>query len=94
MRIIAPIACGNNLHNWRFYLLSGQASKIGISVSQYSYLNFQINYQLLLLGIAIVSLTSSYLLNPISVKSILSIGNISAAGAELKIFGIKQGDTG
>jgi membrane protease YdiL (CAAX protease family) len=92
MRIIAPIALVI-IFTIGILSLSGQASKIGISVSQYSYLNFQINYQLLLLGIAIVSLTSSYLLNPVSVKSLLSIGNIAAAGEELKIFGIKQGDS-
>jgi hypothetical protein len=67
MRIIAPIALVI-IFTIGILSLSGQASKIGISVSQYSYLNFQINYQLLLLGIAIVSLTSSYLLNPVSVK--------------------------
>ena len=36
---------------------------------------------------------SSYILNPESLKSILSIGNLSAVGEELKIFGIKKGDS-
>lgn len=73
--------------------LSGHAYKIGITISENSYVNFQINYQLLLLGIALISMISSYILNPVSFKSILSIGNISAAGEELKIFGIKKGDS-
>lgn len=36
---------------------------------------------------------SSYIPNPESFKLIMSIGNISAAGEELKIFGIKKGDS-
>jgi len=74
-------------------LLSGQTNRIGIEVSKNSYINFQINYQLLLLGIAIISMVSSYILNPESFRTIMSIGNISAAGEELKIFGIKKGDS-
>jgi membrane protease YdiL (CAAX protease family) len=73
--------------------LSGQATKIGISLSESNYVNFQINYQLLLLGFALLSMISSYFLNPDSFKSILSIGNVSAMGEELKIFGIKKGDS-
>ena len=74
-------------------LLSGQANRIGIEVSENSYINFQINYQLVLLGIALISMISSYFINLESFKSILSIGNISAVGEELKIFGIKKGDS-
>ncbi len=74
-------------------LLSGQTHRIGINVSENSYINFQMNYQLLLLTIALVSMVSSYILNPESFKSIMSIGNISATGEELKIFGIKKGDS-
>lgn len=74
-------------------LLSGQTNRIGIEVSKNSYINFQINYQLLLLGIAFISMISSYVLNPESFKSLLSIGNLSAVGEELKIFGIKKGDS-
>ena len=74
-------------------LLSGQTNRIGIEVGKNSYINFQINYQLLLFGIAFISMISSYILNPESLKSILSIGNLSAVGEELKIFGIKKGDS-
>ncbi|MDO6439976.1 CPBP family intramembrane metalloprotease [Cyclobacterium sp. 1_MG-2023] len=74
-------------------LLPGQTNRIGIEVGKNNYINFQISYQLLLLGIAIISMISSYILNPESLKSILSIGNLSAVGEELKIFGIKKGDS-
>jgi membrane protease YdiL (CAAX protease family) len=92
MKIITPIALAI-LFTAGILFLSGQASKIGVTVNQNSYVNFQFNYQLMLLGIALVSLVFSYLQNPESVKSILSLGNISAAGEELKILGIKQGDS-
>lgn len=73
--------------------LSGQASKIGIVISENSFVNFQVNYQLLLLGFALLSMISSYLVNAESFKSILSVGDISAIGEELKVFGIKKGDS-
>ena len=73
--------------------LSGKNTSFGLTITDNSYLNFQLNYQLLLLGIAFVSMICSYLLNPESFKSILSIGNISTSGEELKIFGIKKGDS-
>lgn len=92
MKIITPIAL-SIVFTMGILLLAGQASKIGISISQNSYLNFQINYQLLLIGIACVSLTASYFLNPASVQSMLSFGNMAAAVEELKVFGIQQGDS-
>jgi membrane protease YdiL (CAAX protease family) len=92
MKTIAPILI-TLLLTLGIFALSGQANKMGIIISKKSYLNFQFNYQLLLVGIAIISLISSYLLNPISFKSIMSIGNISAKSEELKIFGIKKGDS-
>lgn len=91
MKIITPIAL-TIIFTIAIFMLSGQATRIGIHFNQNSYLNFQINYQLILLGLAFVSLISSYFLNPEGVKSILSFGNISAVGEELKIFGIKKGD--
>jgi membrane protease YdiL (CAAX protease family) len=92
MKIIAPILLAVSF-TVGILFLSGHSHKIGIAISDNSYINFQINYQLLLLSIAGISMISSWLLNPESFKSILSIGNISAAGEELKIFGIKKGDT-
>ncbi|MFT5823492.1 MAG: membrane protease YdiL (CAAX protease family) [Crocinitomix sp.] len=90
MKLILPILL---VAVFTAILLSGQANKIGITISGNSYINFQINYQLLLLGVALISMLSSYILNPESFKSILSVGNISAIGEELKIFGIKKGDS-
>lgn len=92
MKIIAPIAL-SILFTTGILLLSGQVKWIGGSMHQNSYLNFQINYQLILLSLAFVSLISSYFLNPEGVKSILSFGSISTVGEELKIFGIKKGDS-
>lgn len=92
MKILAPIALAIVFTSGILFL-SGFAYKIGISISQNSYINFQINYQIMLLGIALVSMVSSYVLNPESFKAILSIGHLSAAGQELKILGIKPGDS-
>lgn len=92
MKIIAPVFLVI-MFTIVILILTGQTHKININVSENSYVNFQINYQLLLLGIAIISMISSYIFNPESFKSILSIGNISASGEELKIFGIKKGDS-
>ncbi len=74
-------------------VLSGQVHRIGVSVSPNQYLNFQVNYQLVLIGIALISMISSYVFNSESFKSILSFGDIDAVGEELKLFGIKKGDT-
>jgi membrane protease YdiL (CAAX protease family) len=92
MKIITPIAL-TIIFTIAILMLSGQATRLGISLHQNSYINFQINYQIIVLGLAFVSLISSYFLNPEGVKSILSFGNISAVGEELKIFGIKKGDS-
>jgi hypothetical protein len=92
MRIITPILLAA-VFTAGILLLSGQAHRIGIKVGENSYINFQVNYQLLLLIIALISMVSSYILNPESFKSIMSMGNISATGEELKIFGIKKGDS-
>mgnify|MGYP001791444643 CR=1 FL=1 len=92
MKIITPIIIAI-LITAGILTLSGKASKIGITISENSFINFQINYQLLLLSFALLSMISSYILNSESFKSILSVGNISAVGEELKIFGIKKGDS-
>lgn len=92
MKIITPIIIAG-LITVGILTLSGQANKIGIEVSENSFINFQMNYQMLLFGLALLSMISSYILNPESFKSILSVGNISAIGEELKIFSIKKGDS-
>lgn len=92
MKIITPITLAV-LITAGILTLSGQANRIGIKVSENSFINFQMNYQILLFGLALLSMISSYILNPESFKSILSVGNISAIGEELKIVGIKKGDS-
>lgn len=92
MKLITPILVAV-LITAGILTLSGKVSEIGITVSENTFINFQLNYQLLLLGLALLSMVCSYLLNPESFKSVLSFGNISAIGEELKIFGIKKGDS-
>ncbi|MDX2172457.1 MAG: CPBP family intramembrane glutamic endopeptidase [Bacteroidota bacterium] len=58
-----------------------------------SYINFQINYQLILLAITALSLTTTYFLSKANFMNYFSIGNISAPAQELKLFGIKQNDS-
>lgn len=79
MKILAPILLAVSF-TVGILFLSSHSYKIGVSISENTYLNFQINYQMMLLGIAIISMITSYFLNPESFKSILSIGNISAPG--------------
>ena len=92
MRIIIPIIIAL-LITVGILTLSGQANRIGITISQNRFINFQINYQVVLLGFALFSMISSYILNPESFKTFLSFGNIAAKGEELKLFGIKKGDS-
>ena len=92
MKIVNPILLAA-VFTLGILLISGLTDKVGITFSNNSFINFQTNYQLLLLGITVISMISAYLLNPESFKSILSIGNISAVGEELKLFGIKKGDS-
>lgn len=63
------------------------------AVSQNEYVNFQINYQFLLLVVTIISLTSTYLLNKENFATYFSVGNISAPAQEMKFFGIKANDS-
>jgi uncharacterized protein len=63
------------------------------SVSDNEYVNFQFNYQFVLLLITLLSLTATYLLNKENFASYFSLGNISAPAKELKFFGIKESDS-
>lgn len=63
------------------------------SVSQNDYVNFQFNYQFLLLLITFLSLTTTYFLNKENFISHFSFGNISAPAKELRLFGIKTNDS-
>ncbi len=92
MRIVLPIAFAA-VFTLSILFLAGYAHKTGIAISTNAYINFQFSYQLLLLGVAVLSMISSYCFNPESFKSLMSFGNISAVGEELKIFGIKKGDS-
>ena len=72
-----------------YYLKKG----LIFSVNKNEYINFQINYQICLLAITILSLTTTYFLNKENFANYFSVGNIFANSQEMKLFGIKQGDT-
>lgn len=92
MKIISPILLTIIL-TVAILFGSGYTHKLAISASTYTYINFQINYQILLFIIATISMISSYGLNPTSFKSIIALGHISAPAKELKFFGIHAGDS-
>ena len=64
-----------------------------IYVSKNKYLNYQFNYQICLVMITILSLVTTYFLNKVNFSAYFSVGDPSAIGQELKIFGIKKGDS-
>ncbi len=63
------------------------------SVSQNTYIDFQFNYQLLLMLVTSISLLTTYLLNKENFISYFSFGKISSPGKEMKVFGIKENDS-
>lgn len=63
------------------------------NVSNNTYINFQVNYQSILLLITAVSLLLTYLLNKENFIHYFSWGTIAAPAEELKGFGIKSKDT-
>ncbi len=63
------------------------------TVSQNGYINFQANYQFLLLLVTILSLTTTYFLNKQNFINYFSFGNISAPAKEIKLFGINSNDS-
>ncbi|MGB5700699.1 CPBP family intramembrane glutamic endopeptidase [Muriicola sp.] len=69
------------------------SKRIGLEVSNNTYVNGQLNYQILLLLITGVSLLTTYLLNKENFLTYFSIWQTSIPGEELKLFGIKQGDS-
>lgn len=75
-------------------MLSSQKLKTTklFSVSQNDYLNFQFNYQFLLLLISLLSLTVTYFLNKKNLE-LLYIWRHFTTAKELKLFGIKANDS-
>ena len=69
------------------------SKKIGLEVSNNSYVNGQVKYQIILLIVTGISLLTTYLLNKESFQTYFSFGQLSIPGDELKFFGIKQGDS-
>ncbi|MEQ1554789.1 MAG: CPBP family intramembrane glutamic endopeptidase [Ferruginibacter sp.] len=63
------------------------------SISTNTYINFQANYQIILLGITLLSLVTTYFLNRVTFTNFFTFGNLSATSEEMKLFGIKAGDS-
>jgi len=68
-------------------------SKTLFQFSDNAYINFQSNYQSILLVITAFALLLTYLLNKENFAHYFSFGNIKATGEELKWMGIKSKDT-
>ncbi len=74
-------------------LSSGQYLKLlKYRLVQNDFLNWQIQYQLLLLSISAMAILTSFWLNPQGLQEYLAIGNLSAPAKELLLFGIAEGD--
>lgn len=69
-----------------------KATKL-FSISSNTFINFQANYQIILLGISLLSLVTTYFLNRETFTNFFTFGNLSATSEEMKLFGIKAGDS-
>ncbi len=63
------------------------------SVSKNEYVNFQFNYQLILMVVTIISLSLTYNLNKEHFVNYFSMGKIHAPAQEFNLFGIKANDS-
>jgi uncharacterized protein len=74
-------------------LISNQLKTIKLfTVSQNEYVNFQANYQTLLLVVTFISIATTYFLNKANFINYFSFGNINAPSLEMKLFGINAND--
>lgn len=62
-------------------------------VSHNEYVNHQLNYQLVLLGVSILSLITTNFLSKDNFTNFFRLGDLSAPSEEMKLFGIKAGDS-
>jgi membrane protease YdiL (CAAX protease family) len=69
------------------------SKKMHFDITSNHYLNIQMSYQVVLIGITTLSIMTTYFLNKENFHQYFSMGNISAAGESLALFGIKKGDT-
>jgi membrane protease YdiL (CAAX protease family) len=92
MKIAVPILL-TVLYTVALWFTGTLSKKLGLEVSDNTYVNGQVNYQIILLMITAVSLFTTYLINKENFLTYFSFGQVSSLGDELKIFGIKQGDS-
>jgi hypothetical protein len=74
-------------------LLGVPGRKMNLVVSGNPYVNKQVNYQVLLLVLTGISLLVTCFLNKKNFLNYFSLGQINAPGEELKVFGMKKGDS-
>jgi len=92
LRTILPIVL-NLIFTGGLLLAGSYSKKLGLTITGNNYLDGQFNYQILLLIVTAFSLLTSFLLNKTNFLNYFSLGQISAFGNELRLFGIKQGDS-
>lgn len=92
MKIAIPIIL-TVVYTGGLWLAGNLSKKLGLTLSDNSYVNGQVNYQIILLIITGLSLLTSYLINRENFLEYFSFGQVSVSGEELKLFGIKQGDS-
>lgn len=69
------------------------SKKFNVTFSTNGYVDMQLKYQLLLLSITAISLLTTFLLNKQNFITFFSWGDLTATGEQLKILGIKKGDS-
>jgi membrane protease YdiL (CAAX protease family) len=75
-------------------LFAGMLSKkFNVTLSTNVYVDMQLKYQFLLLSITAISILTTFLLNKQNFSTFFSWGDLTATGEQLKLFGIKKGDS-
>lgn len=73
--------------------LSRFAGKSPFFVSRLEYINTQLKYQALLLGVALLVLLALHFVNPANLSAFLAPGNVAAPAKEVSWMGITQGES-
>ena len=91
MKIVFPILL-TVIYTVALLSIGNVINKFGFNFADNTLINFQVNYQILLLFVAGISLVTTFLLNKENFAAYFSFGIIDASVEELKIFGINKKD--
>lgn len=91
MKIALPIIL-TVLYTLILLLAGSITKKIELTVSGNSFINNQVNYQIVLLIVTAISLVTTYLLNKGNFLTFFKFGDISAVGDKMQLLGINHGD--